>query len=57
MLFKSKNKSSLDKLKDKYTYLMRKSYNTAIKDKQKSDVLNKRADLVLREIKRLEAQS
>ena len=57
MLFKSKNKSSLDKLKDKYTYLMRKSYNTAIKDKQKSDVLNKRADLVLREIKRLETQS
>ncbi|WP_341199598.1 Lacal_2735 family protein [Croceibacter atlanticus] len=57
MLFKSKNKSSLDKLKDKYTYLMRKSYNTAIKDKQKSDVLNKKADLVLREIKRLETQS
>ncbi|MDR6300591.1 Lacal_2735 family protein [Mesonia maritima] len=49
---KSQNKR--EKLKAKYCYLMRRAYEIAPRNKQKSDALNKRARNILQELKKIE---
>lgn len=49
-------RSALDKMRAKYTYLMRTAYEVAVLDKSKSDALNEKACKILREIRRMEIQ-
>ncbi|MDT0555946.1 Lacal_2735 family protein [Patiriisocius hiemis] len=49
--FKSKEK--LERLKERYTYLMRKSYKVALKDERESDRIQQRAKEIFDEIKYL----
>jgi len=49
-------RSTLDKLREKYSCLMRHSFEVAVIDKNKSDLLNDKACKILREIKRMEFQ-
>lgn len=48
--------STLDRLREKYSYLMRRSFETALFDKSKSDLLNDKACKILKEIRRMEYQ-
>lgn len=48
--------STLDKLREKYSLLMRRSFEVALVDKTKSDLLNDKACKILKEIKRMEFQ-
>ncbi len=52
-----KSKSRLQKLQDNYCKLMKNAYKTAVKNKDKSDLLHKEANQILMEIKKLENQS
>lgn len=49
-----KDKTELQKLKDKYSKLMKISYRLAVKDKEKSDKVHQEADKLLLRIKKLE---
>lgn len=46
-----KRETKLDKLKKRYSELMRKSYEVAIKDKNKSDFFHEKAEEILDKIK------
>ncbi len=49
-----KNNDRIQRLKEKYTRLMRKAYEIAPKNKQKSDYFNQEARQILQELRRLE---
>ena len=49
-------RSTLDKLREKYSCLMRHAYEVAVVDKHKSDLLNDKACKILQEIRRMEFQ-
>lgn len=53
-LFKKETK--LEKLKRRYKNLMRKSYEVALKDKEKSDYIHDKAEQVFEQIKSLRYQ-
>lgn len=48
-----RKKTRLDKLKKRYTDLMRKSYRTALWSKEESEKIQKRAERIFDEIKYL----
>lgn len=48
-----RKKSKLEKLEEKYTLLMKKSFETSLKDVDKSELLQSQADKIKSEIKRL----
>ena len=47
-------RSTLERLQEKYTFLMRRSYELAVVDKKRSDLLNEKACKILQEIRRME---
>lgn len=47
-------RSTLERLQEKYTFLMRRSYELAVVDKKRSDLLNDKACKILQEIRRME---
>ena len=47
-------RSTLERLQEKYTFLMRRSFELALVDKTRSDMLNQKACAILQEIKRME---
>ena len=47
-------RSTLERLQEKYTFLMRRAYELALIDKSRSDMLNEKACSILREIRRME---
>ena len=49
-------RTTLDKLREKYTFLMRRAYELALVDKTRSDLLNDKACKILREIRSMEHQ-
>lgn len=53
-LFESR--SSLERLREKYAYLMRRAYELALVDKSRSDLVNEKACKILQEIKHMEHQ-
>ncbi len=52
-----KKKSKLQKLQSKYCKLMKYAYKTAVKNKDKSDLLHQKANEILVQIKNIENQS
>ncbi|MAN25888.1 MAG: hypothetical protein CMH15_00260 [Mesonia sp.] len=50
----NKNNDRIQRLKEKYTRLMRKAYEIAPKNKRKSDYFNQEARQILQELRRLE---
>ena len=50
-------RSTLDRLREKYSCLMRHAYEIAVADKSKSDMLNDKACKILQEIRRMEIQN
>lgn len=50
------NRSRAERLCEKYTRLMQRSYKLALTDKAKSDQLNYRAKKILEEVKRMNPQ-
>ena len=48
-----RKKTKLEKLKERYTFLMKKSYEIALKDRNKSEKVHHQADRIYREIKYL----
>ncbi|WP_111125903.1 Lacal_2735 family protein [Mesonia sp. K7] len=53
--FKKKNK--LERLREKYKYLMKKSYRQALFNKKESDKTNRKARKILLELRKLELNS
>ncbi|PVW14522.1 Lacal_2735 family protein [Marixanthomonas spongiae] len=51
-----KRETKLEKLKRRYKNLMRKSYEIALKDKEKSDEIHQQAERVLEQIQSLRYQ-
>lgn len=51
-----RKKSRIEKLKTRYTYLMRKSYETSLKDTEKSESLHRQALRLFQEINYLSLQ-
>ena len=49
-------RSTLDKLREKYSYLMRNAFELAPADKEKSDLINDKACKILQEIRQIEDQ-
>ncbi|WP_189603314.1 Lacal_2735 family protein [Salinimicrobium marinum] len=49
-------RSTLDRLREKYSCLMRRAYEVALLDKSKSDLLNDKACKILQEIRQMEHQ-
>lgn len=49
-----KNKTKIERLKEKYCELMKRAYLIAPRSKSKSDALNKEAKKVLIELRRLD---
>lgn len=47
-------RSTLDRLREKYSFLMRQAYELAVIDKSRSDLLNDKACKILQEIHRME---
>ncbi|HET8854865.1 MAG TPA: Lacal_2735 family protein [Salinimicrobium sp.] len=47
-------RTTLERLRDKYSRLMRHSYEIALTDKVRSDKINEKAQKILQEIKRME---
>lgn len=47
-------RSTLERLREKYCFLMRRSFELAVVDKSRSDVLNDKACKILQEIRRME---
>lgn len=56
MLNLFRKKSRLEKLEERYTCLMRKSFKTALRDTEKSEELHRQADEILNEIHNLSLQ-
>ncbi|SRX53999.1 Lacal_2735 family protein [Aequorivita sp. CIP111184] len=56
MLSWFRKKSKVEVLKERYTLLMKKSYETALKDITKSEKVHHQADKLFREIKYLTFQ-
>jgi hypothetical protein len=52
-----RKKTRLEKLRDRYTWLMRRSYMVALKDKKKSAQLHREAEQVLEKINYLSLHS
>ncbi|QNJ96789.1 Lacal_2735 family protein [Constantimarinum furrinae] len=52
-----KKQTQLEKLKKRYTALMRKSYNTALYNSEKSDRIHHEADEVYKKIQMLTLKS
>ncbi|MCG2430853.1 Lacal_2735 family protein [Aequorivita xiaoshiensis] len=52
-----RKKSKLEKLEEKYTLLMKKSFETSLKDVDKSELIQSQADKIKSEIKRLSLNS
>lgn len=50
-------RSTLERLQEKYSFLMRRSYELALVDKPRSDLLNEKACKILREIERMQQQN
>lgn len=50
-------RSTLDMLREQYSCLMRRAFDTAVADKPRSDLLNDKACKILQEIKRMENQN
>jgi hypothetical protein len=48
-------RTTLERLQEKYSFLMRRSFELALVDKSRSDLLNEKACKILQEIKRLES--
>jgi len=48
-----RKKSKLEKLEEKYTLLMKKSFKTSLKDVDKSELFQSQADKIKSEIQRL----
>ncbi|WP_347372933.1 Lacal_2735 family protein [Aequorivita sp. Q41] len=48
-----RKKSRIEKLKEKYRLLMKKSFETALKDEVKSEKMHQQADKIFQEIKYL----
>lgn len=46
--------STIDRLREKYSFLMRRAFELALIDKDRSDLLNDKACKILREIRRME---
>lgn len=51
-----RKKSKIEKLQERYTHLMRRSFEMALKDTDKSEKMHLQADKVLREIQSLSLQ-
>lgn len=51
-----RKKSRIERLKARYTYLMRKSYETSLKDADKSESLHRQAQKLFQEIDYLSLQ-
>ena len=51
-----RKKSKVEKLKEKYTLLMKKSYDTALRDVKKSERVHHQADKLFQKIKYLTFQ-
>ncbi len=49
-------RSSLDRMREKYAFLMRRAYEMALVDKSRSDLLNEKACKILQEIRHMEHQ-
>lgn len=47
-------RSTLERLQEKYSFLMRRSFELALVDKPRSDLLNDKACKILKEIRRME---
>lgn len=47
-------RSTLERLQEKYCFLMRRSFELALIDKSRSDLLNDKACKILKEIRRME---
>ena len=47
-------RSALERLQEKYCFLMRRSFELALVDKTRSDLLNDKACKILQEIRRME---
>jgi len=45
-----RKKSKIEKLKKKYTFLMKQSFKTSLKDREKSDKIHRQADKIFKEI-------
>ena len=50
-------RSTLERLQEKYSFLMRRSYELALVDKPRSDLLNEKACKILKEIERMQQQN
>jgi hypothetical protein len=48
-------RSTLERLQEKYSFLMRRSFELALVDKTRSDMLNDKACKILEEIRRMES--
>jgi hypothetical protein len=48
-------RSTLERLREKYSFLMRRSFELALVDKTRSDMLNDKACKILEEIRRMES--
>jgi hypothetical protein len=46
-----RRKSRIEKLKERYTSLMKRSFETALKDTEKSEKIHRQADKLFQEIK------
>lgn len=51
-----KKKTKIERLKERYTYLMRRSYETSLKDTEKSESLHEQAVNLFQEIRYLSLQ-
>ena len=47
-------RSTMERLQEKYSFLMRRSYELALVDKNRSDLLNDKACKIMQEIRRME---
>ena len=50
-------RSTLERLQEKYSFLMRRSFELALVDKPRSDLLNEKARKILKEIERMQQQN
>lgn len=49
-------KTRLEKLKERYRFLMKRSFETALRDREKSDQIHRQADKIFQEINYLSVQ-
>lgn len=51
-----RKKSRVEKLKERYTFLMKRSFKTALKDTEKSEKMHRQANKIFQEIQYLSLQ-